>query len=371
MGRLGWSKAVFLAVLVGVAAGCGSSASAPSPTGSTPASVPAATPRSPSTSTSPSPGLPDLIQQVQSGIVRIRVTGCGFKGTGTGLLVGPHEVATVEHVVDAATSIRIERNGKLLGKATVIGADGARDLALLKTKAAITGHRFQISAKSPRLGDSVAVIGYPLGLPLSVTKGTVSGLSRVIPIRRVKRQGLIQTDAAVNPGNSGGPLLLLPSGQVIGFVDLGSRQANGIAFAVSGRVASKLLDAWKVAPQPLPAARCGKAAKPVVSQNNVSTSSQDFFQSPTGNIRCEYLNHEGIACMTQNNGLGVLLRSFDTSYYLNDPYQFNPPAGRTLPYGQTWSNSSFRCTSSTNGIECWSTLTGHGYFISRDSRNIY
>ena len=371
MGRRRWPIAVLLAVLAGVAAGCGGSASAPSSTPSTPASVPSPTASSQLTSTSASPALPDLIQQVQSGIVRIRVTGCGFKGTGTGLLVGSHEVATVEHVVDAATSIRIERGGKVLGKALVIGADGARDLALLKTKAAIAGHRFQISTKAPRLGDSVAVIGYPLGLPLSVTKGTVSGLSRVIPIRRVKRRGLIQTDAAVNPGNSGGPLLLLPSGQVIGLVDLGSLRANGIAFAVSGIVASKLLDAWKVAPQPLPAARCGKAAKPVVSQNNVSTSSQDFFQSPTGNIRCEYLNQEGIACMTVNNGLGVLLRSFDTSYYLDQPYQFSPPTGRTLPYGQTWSNSSFRCTSSTDGIECRSTLTGHGFFISRDSRNIY
>jgi hypothetical protein len=182
---------------------------------------------------------------------------------------------------------------------------------------------------------------------------------------------LIQTDAAVNPGNSGGPLVLLPSGKVIGLVDLGSLRANGIAFAVSGGVAAKLMDAWKVAPQPLPAAGCGKLAKPVVSQNNVATSEQDFFQSPSGNIRCEYLNQEGIACMTLNNGLGVFLRSFDTSYYLDQPYQFSPPAGRTLPYGQKWSNSSFRCSSSTDGIECWSTLTGHGFSISRDARNIY
>ena len=370
-------------VVLLVLAGCGGSASSkPSSTtasaqtrnesgGTTrPAEATPSTSQSSSSTTAPV-ALPDLIQQIRSGIVRIDVAGCGFKGTGTGLLVGAHEVVTVEHVVDAATTIRIERNGKVLGKAIVIGADGARDLALLKTKVAIVGHRFQISTKAPRLGDSVAVIGYPLELPLSVTKGTVSGLGRVIPIRRIKRRGLIQTDAAVNPGNSGGPLLLLPSGQVIGLVDLGSLKTNGIAFAVSGRVAAKLVDAWKAAPQPLPAARCQKPSTPVVSQNNVSTNSQDFFQSPTGNIRCEYLNQEGIACMTLHNGLGVLLRSFDTSYYLDQPYQFDPPAGRTLGYGETWNNSSFRCSSRTDGIECSSTLTGHGFFINRDTRDIY
>jgi S1-C subfamily serine protease len=315
--------------------------------------------------------LPDLIQKIRSGIVRIDVTGCGFKGAGTGVLVGPREVVTVEHVIHSARGIRIVRDGKVLAKAIVIGSDGARDLALLRTTAAISGYRLRISTNAPRLGDSVAVIGYPLSLPLSVTKGTVSGLARVIPIHGVKRRGLIQTDAAVNPGNSGGPVLLLPSGKVVGLVDLGSLRVNGVAFAVSGKVAAKLVDAWKAAPQPLPAARCHRPSAPITSPGSTSASSGNLFQSPTGNIRCEYLNQEGVACMTLNDGLGVLLRSFDTSYYLTQPYQFSPPAGRTLAYGETWSRSTFRCTSSTDGIECSSTLTGHGFFISRDTSNIY
>ncbi len=284
--------------------------------------------------------------------------------------MGPREVVTVEHVIDAASTIRIERGGKVLSEAAVIGADGARDLALLRTEKSIRGYRFQLSTKAPHLGDSVAVIGYPLGLPLSVTKGTVSGLSRVIPIRRVKRRGLIQTDAAVNPGNSGGPVLLLPGGQVVGLVDLSAEEVNGIAFAVSGKVAAGLVEAWKLTPQPLPAATCRRPSSPT-NQSVASTSGRDLFQSPTGNIRCQYLNQEGVACMTFNDGLGVLLRSFDKSYFLNEPYAFNPPPGRTLPYGATWSRSSFRCTSSTDGIECWSTLTGHGFFINRDTWNIY
>jgi serine protease Do len=203
-----------LVLLPGCGSGSSSSVTSAGGGGSRRASTkPTSSPERSATSRTSRVSLPDLIEQTRSGVVQINVNGCGFEGTGTGVLVGPHEVVTVEHVVDAATSIRIARNGKTLGKAVVIGADGARDLALLKTNTAISGHRFQISTTTPRLGDSVAAIGYPLGLPLSVTKGTVSGLGRMIPIHRVKRRGLIQTDAAVNPGNSGGPVLLLPAGR--------------------------------------------------------------------------------------------------------------------------------------------------------------
>ncbi len=351
------------------ASSCGSSSSHATSSAST--AVTDTAPRGSAAAIARTPTLPNLIASVRSGIVRIDVSGCGFKGSGTGVLVGPNEVVTVEHVVDAARTITIERGGRRLGNATVIGADGARDVALLRTRRAITGHRFAIAEKQPRLGDSVAVLGYPLGLPLTVTRGTVSGLGRVVPIKRVKRRGLIQTDAAVNPGNSGGPLLLLPRGEVVGLVDLGSLQVNGIAFAVSGRVAGTLIDAWRAAPQPLPSARCSRHGAPPVSQNQVSTKDEDVFQSPSGNIRCAYIDQVGVACMTLNNGLSVVLRSFDTSYYLNNPYQLNLPAGRPLPYGSTWSNSSFRCSSRTGGIECWSTVTGHGFFINRDTRRIY
>jgi S1-C subfamily serine protease len=102
----------------------------------------------------------------------------------------------------------------------------------------------------------VAALGFPLGLPLSVTRGSVSGLHRAIGIESIVRQNMIQTDAAVNPGNSGGPLLSAKTGDVLGLVDLGTTQANGLAFAVSSRVASPLLDAWKAAPQPVSVGGC-------------------------------------------------------------------------------------------------------------------
>jgi len=100
------------------------------------------------------------------------------------------------------------------------------------------------------LGDDVAAIGFPLALPLTVTRGSVSGMDRTIPIDGLRRRTLIQTDAAVNPGNSGGPLIT-DNGAVVGLVDLGTTQANGLAFAVSSQVARPLVQAWQAAPHRL------------------------------------------------------------------------------------------------------------------------
>ena len=115
----------------------------------------------------------------------------------------------------------------------MIGFDRERDLALLGTSEPIEGHVFSFAEKAPRLGEEVAALGFPLGLPLTVTRGSISGLSRTIPIEGVRRRHLVQTDAAVNPGNSGGPLLLAGTAEVVGLVDLGTTQANAVAFAVS------------------------------------------------------------------------------------------------------------------------------------------
>ena len=68
---------------------------------------------------------------------------------------------------------------------------------------------------------------FPFWLSLTVTSGDVSGLGRAIPINGIKRRELVQSDAPVNPGNGGGPLLA-DNGQVVGLVDLGSGHANGM-----------------------------------------------------------------------------------------------------------------------------------------------
>ena len=208
------------------------------------------------TGTTPTRSTPDLGSQIVTGVVRIDVVTCHDKRSGSGLLVGPGLVATVEHVVDGAKTIILRRNGRRLGSATVIGRDRDRDLALLKAQPDLTGHQFVLGTRTPRLAESVVVVGYPAGLPLSVTRGTISGLNRTIRINGVRRRGLVQTDAAVNHGNSGGPLLSLETGEVLGLVDIGSTQLNGIAFAVSAKIARPLFSAWQAEPRSVAPVSC-------------------------------------------------------------------------------------------------------------------
>jgi S1-C subfamily serine protease len=247
--------AAFVAVAALFLVGCGG--------GSSHASGPAAANSSSASTTAGSGGgsLADVVQRVKSGVVRIETTLCSGggveQGVGTGFLIGPRYVATVEHVVDNAGSIDVKQNGRKLSTATVIGYDKARDLALLRLARPVHGYDFDLTEKAPRLGDDVAALGFPLALPLTLTRGTISGLDRTIPIDGVKRQRLVQTDAAINPGNSGGPLLRTDTGDVIGLVDLaGTGDIHGIAFAVSSQVASPLVKAWEVAPQPIALKNC-------------------------------------------------------------------------------------------------------------------
>ena len=224
------------------------------------------------TSTSSSESLPALVAKVQSGIIRIEANGCSTLDTGTGFLISPRLVATVEHVVDGATSIKLIRSGKTLAFGTVIGDDPERDVALVQASKPLSGYKFTFANTAPALGDSVAALGFPLGLPLSVSPGAVSGTSRTIPIDGIDRRELIQTDAPVNPGNSGGPLLSMDTGQVDGLIDLGTTQANGIAFAVSAQVARPLIEAWEVAPQTGPPQICQQTTTTATSTATSSAS---------------------------------------------------------------------------------------------------
>lgn len=205
------------------------------------------------------PTLPELVARVRGGVVRIEAETCYGASQGTGFLIGPRLVATAEHVIDGAYEIVLKRGDEPVGQGTVVGADRERDLALIRSDTPIDGHVFRLANRPPRIGEDVAVLGFPLGLPLSLTRGSVSGTNRALEIDGVARQRLVQTDAAVNPGNSGGPLLELRSGKVVGVVVLGgSGDVNDIAFAVSPRVARPLLEAWSAAPQPVSQPSCAE-----------------------------------------------------------------------------------------------------------------
>jgi hypothetical protein len=172
-------------------------------------------------------------------------------------------------VVNDAASLALTSSSQT-ATGTVIGIDEPNDLALIRSSAPFSGHVFTVASTLPDVGTPVAAIGYPIALPITLTQGTISGLDRKVPIENTIRTGLIQTDAAINPGNSGGPLLST-SGDVVGLVDAGSTNAQGIGFAVSGVTAEPMLSGWQSSPQPQPPSTCASPTGPDADVNVQST----------------------------------------------------------------------------------------------------
>jgi putative serine protease PepD len=160
--------------------------------------------------------------------------------TGTGFVVdGEGHIVTAAHVVDGASSVTVKLAGGTTRKATVLGKDDATDVAVLKIDASgLTLHPLQLaSSASLDVGNAVAAIGDPFGYARSISTGIVSGVDRTIQAPNgFTVAHAVQTDAALNPGNSGGPLLNA-SGEVVGIVDQiatdgNADQSSGVGFAV-------------------------------------------------------------------------------------------------------------------------------------------
>jgi S1-C subfamily serine protease len=150
------------------------------------------------------------------------------------------DVVTNDHVVAGAKSVRVSFSNNESYKATVVGADPTTDLAVLRVNAnarALTPLQLGDSDRV-QVGDEVVAIGNPFGLSRTVTAGIVSALQRqILSPNQYTIDHVIQTDAAINHGNSGGPLIDM-DGQVIGVnaqIDTGNtgQQGNvGIGFAI-------------------------------------------------------------------------------------------------------------------------------------------
>jgi putative serine protease PepD len=163
--------------------------------------------------------------------------------TGTGFVVdGDGHIVTAAHVVDGASSVTVKLADGTTRRATVLGKDEATDVAVLKIDTSgLTLHPLRLASSSASVGDAVAAIGDPFGYSRSLSTGVVSGVDRTIDAPNgFTVAHAIQTDAALNPGNSGGPLLNA-SGDVIGIVDQiatnGSvDQSSGVGFAVPSSI---------------------------------------------------------------------------------------------------------------------------------------
>jgi len=190
----------------------------------------------------------DVTDRVGPAVVRVE-TGPKVKtprergGLGSGIVISPDGlVLTNSHVVGASKEIRLRDMEGIVTDARVLGVDPDTDLALLRADGARELPYASLgNSKSLRRGQLVVAIGNPLGFESTVTAGVVSALGR--SIRSVSGrtiEDVIQTDAALNPGNSGGPLVSTRS-EVIGINTAIIAGAQGICFAVASNTAQFVL----------------------------------------------------------------------------------------------------------------------------------
>jgi Do/DeqQ family serine protease len=142
------------------------------------------------------------------------------RASGSGVIITEDGyIVTNNHVVDGADEINVTLANKKSYKATVIGTDASTDLAVIKIESRGLPYLVYGNSDEAKLGQWVLAIGYPLNLDVTVTAGIVSAKSRSIGVNDTKSgnaiESFIQTDAAVNPGNSGGALINT-NGELIG-----------------------------------------------------------------------------------------------------------------------------------------------------------
>jgi putative serine protease PepD len=193
-----------------------------------------------------------VANDVAPSVVAVQTTltrsGQSGESLGTGLIItADGEIITNAHVVGDAKTVHVRLNGESEPRdAGVVFADPSRDLALLRVEASGLSAATLAAPNDVRIGDEVLAIGYALDLDgdPTVTLGIISSLDRTLATENGALKGLIQTDAAISSGNSGGPLVNA-LGQVVGIntlvssTDIGST-SNGLGFAIS---AAELLPA--------------------------------------------------------------------------------------------------------------------------------
>ena len=191
--------------------------------------------------------VPDIYRTLLPSVVLIRSTGGGSsavdrdkqaKATGTGVIVNADgTVLTALHVVDGADAVTLTYADGTESAAAVAGTDPARDIATLTPAKQPDTLIPAVLGGGLAVGDNVVAVGNPLGLTATTTSGVVSGLDRALDRGDASDiAGLIQFDAAVNPGSSGGPLIN-DRGQVTGIVIALANPTDagtfiGIGFAV-------------------------------------------------------------------------------------------------------------------------------------------
>jgi putative serine protease PepD len=252
------SAPVVAAAAIGAGTGAGVYAvtsGSPHASSTTPPAT-AVVPAQPASTTQTTSSLIQLYKAAAPGVVDITVDGVSSSSNGFGpfgpgggsqqtqaegsgfVLDTKGDIVTNQHVVDGATSISVRFPDGKTAKATLVGTDKSTDIAVIK----VTGQASELhpltlgDSSTVQPGQAVAAIGSPFGLPGTMTAGIVSATGRTIQApNNFSIAGAIQTDAAINHGNSGGPLIDVASGKVIGVnaqIESSSDGNQGVGFAI-------------------------------------------------------------------------------------------------------------------------------------------
>lgn len=203
------------------------------------------------------PDFAQVAEQLSPSVVTVISTvpkngnrGKTVRGVGSGMIVSARgQVLTNEHVVSEATRVQVELSSRERLDARVLFADPFLDLALLELEGVTTElDPVEFSERDPRPGEWVMAVGQPFGLGNTVTVGVISGLGRdhddIGRPPALRADGIwsfIQTDASINIGNSGGPLVEA-NGSVVGITTAVRSDGQGLAFAIPAPMARRFLE---------------------------------------------------------------------------------------------------------------------------------
>jgi S1-C subfamily serine protease len=161
-------------------------------------------------------------------------------GQGSGFVYDEKHVVTNNHVVAGEGDVLVRFSGGRWRQGTVVGADPYADLAVVSvTDRPDYATPLPMASAPPSAGQEVVVLGSPLGLDASLSRGVVSGANRSLSLQSgFVVPNAIQTDATINPGNSGGPLLTLGT-EVLGVIT--ARRDSGVGFGISAALTERVV----------------------------------------------------------------------------------------------------------------------------------